>query len=262
MFLKKKKKLFEKFKKKIPIVCITSYTVPIAKIADEYADIILVGDSLGPVLYGYQSTRKVSLDTIICHAEAVTNTTSKSMVVVDMPYGTYEKGPAHAYKNAKKIISDTGADAVKLEGGKKIEKTIKFLCKKKIKVMGHLGMLPQTLNGKYSVYGKKKDDEIKILDDLHLLQKSGVFSIVIECTVEPLVRKVLNNSKVPIIGIGATSECHGQIIVAEDMLGMTDFKSKFLKKYSNLQLIISKAFKNFKNDVVKRKYPHKKNYYK
>ena len=96
--------------------------------------------------------------------------------------------------------------------------------------MGHLGMLPQTLNGKYSVYGKKKDDEIKILDDLHLLQKSGVFSIVIECTVEPLVRKVLNNSKVPIIGIGATSECHGQIIVAEDMLGMTDFKSKFLKK--------------------------------
>ena len=155
MFLKKKK-IFEKFKKKIPIICITSYTAPIARIADKYADIILVGDSVGPVLYGFDSTRKVSIDLILQHAKAVVTHTKKSLVVVDMPYGTYEKNARLAYKNAKRIISETGADAVKLEGGENFFDTIKFLIKKKINVMGHIGLLPQQHNGKYPVYGKKK----------------------------------------------------------------------------------------------------------
>ena len=257
MFLKKKK-IFEKFKKKIPIICITSYTAPIAKIADKYADIILVGDSVGPVLYGFDSTRKVSIDLILQHAKAVVAQAKDSMVVVDMPYGTFEKDYKLAYRNAKKIILETGADAVKLEGGEKFFDTITFLVKKKINVMGHIGLLPQQHNGKYPVYGRKKNEEKKIMDDLNSLQKAGVFSVVVECTVESIVKKLMKNSNIPIIGIGATSDCDGQVLVAEDLLGLTDFKAKFLKKYSNLDMIISRAFEKFSSDVVKRKYPQKK----
>lgn len=261
MFLKKKK-IFEKFKKKIPIICITSYTAPIAKIADKYADIILVGDSVGPVLYGFNSTRKVSIDLISQHAKAVVKQAKRAMVVVDMPYGTYERDAKLAYKNAKKILSETGADAVKLEGGENFFDTIKFLIKKKINVMGHIGLLPQQHNGKYPVYGRKKNEKKKILNDLCSLEKAGVFSVVVECTIEPVVKKLMENSNIPIIGIGATSDCDGQILVAEDLLGLTDFDAKFLKKYSNLDMIISRAFQKFSLDVVKRKYPQKKNYYK
>ena len=261
MFLKKKK-ILEKFKKKTPITCITSYTAPIAKIADKYADIILVGDSVGPVLYGFDSTRKVSIDLIVQHAKAVVAQTKNSMVVVDMPYGTYERDARLAYKNAKKIILETGADAVKLEGGENFFDTITFLIKKKINVMGHIGLLPQKHNGKYPVYGRKRNEERKILNDLSSLQKAGVFSIVVECTVESVVKKIMKNSNIPIIGIGATSDCDGQVLVAEDLLGLTDFNAKFLKKYSNLGMIISRAFENFSSDVQKRKYPQKKNYYR
>ena len=261
MFLKKKK-ILEKFKKKTPITCITSYTAPIAKIADKYADIILVGDSVGPVLYGFDSTRKVSIDLIVQHAKAVVAQTKNSMVVVDMPYGTYERDARLAYKNAKKIILETGADAVKLEGGENFFDIITFLIKKKINVMGHIGLLPQQHNGKYPVYGRKKNEEKKILNDLSSLQKAGVFAIVVECTVESVVKKIMQNSNIPIIGIGATSDCDGQVLVAEDLLGLTDFNAKFLKKYSNLDMIISRAFEKFSSDVKKRKYPQKKNYYK
>ena len=261
MFLKKKK-IFEKFKKKTPIICITSYTAPIARIADKYADIILVGDSVGPVLYGFDSTRKVSIDLIIQHAKAVVKHTKNSLVVVDMPYGTYEKNARLAYENAKRIISETAADAVKLEGGEIFFDTIRFLIKKKINVMGHIGLLPQQHNGKYPVYGKKKNDEKKILNDLISLEKAGAFSVVVECTVESIVKKIMKNSSIPIIGIGATSECDGQVLVAEDLLGLTDFNAKFLKKYSNLNMIISRAFEKFSSDVLKRKYPQKKNYSK
>ena len=261
MFLKKKK-IFEKFKKKIPIICLTSYTAPIAKIADKYADIILVGDSVGPVLYGFNSTRKVGIDLISQHAKAVVKQAKNAMVVVDMPYGTYERDTKLAYKNAKKILSATGADAVKLEGGEKFFDIITFLVKKKINVMGHIGLLPQQHNGKYPVYGRKKNEEKKILNDLSSLERAGVFSVVVECTIESVVKKLMKNSNIPIIGIGATSDCDGQVLVAEDLLGLTNFDAKFLKKYSNLAMIVSKAFQKFSSDVVKRKYPQKKNYYK
>ena len=184
------------------------------------------------------------------------------MVVVDMPYGTYERDTKLAYKNAKKIISETGADAVKLEGGEKIFDIITFLIKKKINVMGHIGLLPQQHNGKYPVYGRKKNEEKKILNDLSSLERAGVFSVVVECTIESVVKKLMKNSNIPIIGIGATSDCDGQVLVAEDLLGLTNFDAKFLKKYSNLAMIVSKAFQKFSSDVVKRKYPQKKNYYK
>jgi 3-methyl-2-oxobutanoate hydroxymethyltransferase len=261
MFLKKKK-IFEKFSKGVPLVCITSYTVPIAKLADKYADIILVGDSVGPVLYGYESTQQVGSDLLINHAKAVVSCTKNSLVVVDMPYGTYEKDPEYAYYNAKKIIQLTGADAVKLEGGEKIFQIVKFLTKKKINVMGHIGMLPQSTKGKYLIFGRKKREESQVLKDLILLERAGVFSVVVECTVEQVVKKIVDIANVPIIGIGATAQCHGQILVSEDLVGLTDFEPKFLKKYANIKMHISRAFQKFSDDVVKRKYPSKKNYYK
>ena len=160
--LKKKKDFLKKFsKKKSPICCLTAYTANIAKIVDKYADIILVGDSVGPVLYGFKSTREVTMEMMIEHAKAVVKNSVKSIVVVDMPFGTYENGKKTALKNARKILDLTGAHAVKLEGGESISKTIKYLTSNKINVMGHLGMLPQKMNGRYRVYGKKDSEKKK-----------------------------------------------------------------------------------------------------
>ena len=263
MFLEKKKKIIlRKVLKKEPLVCLTSYTAPIAKIADKFSDIILVGDSVGPVLYGLETTKDVSLDVMVQHATAVVKKTKKALIIVDMPFGTYEKNKTLAYKNAHKIISETGADGVKLEGGEKISCIVKHLTQKGILVVGHIGMLPQSSDGKYKVYGKSKAQKNQIMKDLNLLQESGVFLIVLECTVEKLAKKIIDKSKVPIIGIGASKDCHGQILVVEDLLGLTDFESKFLKRYTNLKKIISNSLSKFTNEVKRKKYPSNKHLYK
>lgn len=262
MSLIKEKKILKKYKEKCPLVCLTSYTYPLAKLTDKYADILLVGDSVGPVLYGLQSTKYVSLDVIIQHAKAVSRATKNAMLVVDMPFGTYEKNINIAYKNAEKIINETGADAVKIEGGQKIANTVEFLVRKGITVFGHIGMLPQSFNGKYKVYGKSDSQKKQIIKDLKCLEGSGVFSIVIECTIEKLAKKVCDISNVPIIGIGASKSCDGQILVTEDLLGLTDFNSKFLKKYVNLQHIIDRSLNNFSKDVKEKSFPSRKNFYK
>jgi len=251
------KDLIEKKK----LVCLTAYTAPMAELIDKFTDIILVGDSLGPVLYGYKTTREVSLDMIINHAKAVVKKSKTSFVVVDMPYGTYEHSKAAALRNAKKIIKDSGADAVKLEGGYKIYKTIHHLTKNKIKVMGHLGMLPQSIQGKPTVYGKKKSEKTQIIADLKLIEKAGVFAIVIECTLETLVKKLIEIKTVPFIGIGASKECEGQILVTEDILGITKFQSRFLKKYMNFTSNAKDAIAKFSKDVNNYKYPTKKHCY-
>ncbi len=247
---------------KTPILCLTAYTAPIARIVDKYANIILVGDSLGPVLYGYKSTRDVTIEMMIKHASAVVKNSKRSLVVVDMPFGTYEKSKNQAFKNAQKILSESGASAVKLEGGESIFETVRYLTKKKIKVMGHIGMLPQSLDGVYKVYGRKKKEKDQLMRDLRFLEEAGVFSIVIECTLESLVNKILHKATVPIIGIGASSKCDGQIIVTEDLLGLTDFSSKFLKKYANIKQIIDQSIQKFFLDVNQKKYPKKKHCYK
>jgi len=247
---------------KTPILCLTAYTAPIAKIVDKYADIILVGDSVGPVLYGFNSTRGVTLDMMINHASAVVKNSKNSIVVVDMPYGSYERSKYLALKNAKRILEESGASAVKLEGGKLIFDIIKYLTENKINVMGHIGMLPQLQNGNYTVYGKKKIEKVEIFEDLELLQRAGVFCIVIECTIKTLVDKLIKKAKVPIIGIGASPKCSGQIIVTEDVIGMTEFNSKFLKKYSNVKKKIDDAISKFSLDVKKKKYPTKDHCYK
>ncbi|MBD74648.1 MAG: 3-methyl-2-oxobutanoate hydroxymethyltransferase [Rickettsiales bacterium] len=245
------------------MVCLTAYTKPIATIADQFADILLVGDSLGPVIYGFDSTREVELDLMINHGKAVVKATKKSLIVVDMPYGTYELSKYEAYENASKIIDLTGANAVKLEGGIEIIKTIDYLIKKKINVMGHVGMLPQKLeeNKTIKVYGKTQNEKIKLRKDIIALEKAGVFSIVIEATFLQVVNHVIQNIQIPIIGIGASNKCQGQILVTEDMIGMTNFNAKFLKKYSNLSKIIRDAIKEYSSHIRSGKFPSKKNMY-
>ena len=247
-------------KNKIPITCLTAYSKTTAEIADKYCDIILVGDSLGMVLHGMKTTREVKLETMILHGKTVKTFAKKSLVVFDMPYKTYTN-KSIAYKNAKKVIKLTKCDAIKLEGGKKISKIIKYLVSRGIPVMGHVGLLPQSSTN-FKLRGKNFAQKEKILEDSLSVSKSGVFAIVIECVVESLARKITKSVSVPTIGIGASKYCDGQILVIDDMLGLSDFFPKFVKQYSNLRKIIDKCVKNYVKDVKTRRFPSIKNVHK
>ena len=238
----------------------TAYSKAIAQIADKYCDIILVGDSLSMVLYGMKSTRNIKIETKILHAQAVKNYSKRSLVVFDMPYKTYTNKLV-AYKNAKKIMELTKCDAVKLEGGKKIVNIIKHLIKKKIPVMGHVGLLPQTAVN-FKVKGKNLNQKKRILDDAKAVSNSGAFAIIIECVIENLAKLITKSVSVPTIGIGASKYCDGQILVIDDMLGLSDCYPKFVKQYSNLKRVIEKSIKNYAKDVRVKKFPYNKNTYK
>ena len=253
------KKILNK-KNKTPITCLTAYSKAIAQIADKYCDIILVGDSLGMVLYGMKTTKEIKIGTMILHCKAVKNFTKKSLVVFDMPYKTYEN-KFIAYKNASKVMKLTKCDAIKLEGGKKIVNIIKYLTKKGIPVMGHVGLLPQT-SSNFKVRGKNSVQRKKIFDDAKAISNSGVFAMVLECVVEDLAKQITNKVSVPTIGIGASKYCDGQILVIDDMLGLSDYYPRFVKQYSNLKKIIEKSVKNYVKDVKLRKFPSNKNVYK
>jgi 3-methyl-2-oxobutanoate hydroxymethyltransferase len=247
-------------KNKSKIVCLTAYSKNIATILDNHCDIILVGDSLGSVLYNFKSTRSVSLDMMIEHSRSVRLGIKKSLMIVDMPYNTY-KNNFEALKNAQKIISKTKCDAVKLEGGGKIINIIKHLIKNKIPVQGHLGILPQSQKGKFRVKGKKTSEKLKILKDAKLLEKAGVFSIVLECVKTSLAKKITQELKIPTIGIGASSYCDGQVLVTDDLIGLNQINAKFVKKYSNITKEINSAIIKFKKDVKGKKFPQKKHSY-
>ena len=249
-----------KKKNKEPIACLTAYSKNIAGILDRYCDIILVGDSLGMVLYGMKTTKEITIETMMLHAKAVKKATKKSLVVFDMPYKTYTN-KINAYANAKKVMKFTGCDAVKLEGGKKIGKIIKYLVEKKIPVMGHIGLLPQSTK-KYQVQGKNLIQRKKILNDALTIYKAGAFSMVIECVYESLAKEITKSINIPTIGIGASKYCDGQILVTDDMVGMSNFCPKFVKKYSKLNKIIATSVKKYCRDVKLRKFPGKKNIYK
>ena len=253
------KKILNK-KNKIPIICLTAYSKAMAQIADKYCDIILVGDSLGMVLYGMQTTKKVKIETMILHCKTVKNFTKKSLVVFDMPYKTYDN-KFIAYKNASRVMRLTKCDAIKLEGGKKIVNIIKYLVKKGIPVMGHVGLLPQTSTN-FKVKGKNFIQKKKILNDAIAISNSGVFAIVLECVVEELAKIISRSVSVPTIGIGASKYCDGQILVTDDMLGLSDYVPRFVKQYSNLKKVIEKSIKNYARDVKQRKFPSNKNVYK
>ena len=242
-----------KKKGKNPIICLTSYSKTVTEVLDKYCDIILVGDSLGMVLYGMKSTKEVNLDTMILHGKTVKKFAKRSLVAVDMPYKTYSN-KSIAYKNAKKILKITKCDAVKLEGGKKISGIIKYLTSKGIPVIGHIGLLPQ-YSSQFKLRGKSLKEREAIIQDALSVSKSGAFAIVIECVVESLAKKITNILPIPTIGIGASKYCDGQILVTDDMLGLTKFEAKFVKKYSNIGNIIENSVKKYCRDIKFRKFP-------
>jgi len=250
------KKILSK-KNKSKIICLTSYSKNFAQIADKYADIILVGDSLGSVLYNYDSTRKVTLTNMIDHSKSVRLGIKKSLMVVDMPYNTY-KSNSLALKNAKKIIKETKCDAIKLEGGKKIIKQIKFLIKNKIPVMGHLGLLPQTAKGKFVSKGRTSKEKRQLIDDAILLEKNGVFAIVLECVKTLTAKQITKQLKIPTIGIGSSVYCDGQVLVTDDLIGLNEAKIKFVKKFINLKKYLNFGLRKFSLQVKTKKYPTKR----
>ena len=243
-----------------PLICLTAYSKSTAEILDKYCDIILVGDSVGMVLYGMKTTREVKFETMILHAKTVKSYTKKSLVVFDMPYKTYPN-KFIAYENAKKVIKLTKCDAVKLEGGKKIVNIINYLTKKGISVMGHIGLLPQ-YSSNFKFRGKNFVQRKKILEDAIALSNSGVFAIVIECVLESLAKQITNSISVPTIGIGASKHCDGQILVTDDMIGLSNFRPKFVKKYADVKKIIEKSVKSYSRDIKQKKFPSNRNVYK
>ena len=249
-----------KKKNKSKIVCLTAYSKNIAEEVDKHVDIVLVGDSLGSVLYNYSTTRKVTLKEMINHSKSVRLGVKKSLMVVDMPYRTYST-KSLALKNAKKIIKETKCDAVKLEGGKKIIKQINFLIENKIPVMGHLGLLPQSVKGKFKSKGKTEREIKNLIEDALLLQKSGVFAIVLECVKTSIAKKITQSIKIPTIGIGSSVHCDGQVLVTDDLLGINNTKIKFVKKFLNLKRYINLGIKRFASEVRLKKYPSKKHSY-
>ena len=253
---KKIKNILSK-KDKSKIICLTSYSKNISEILDNLVDIILVGDSLGSVLYSYNTTKKVKLDTMIEHSKSVRQGIKQSLMVVDMPYNTY-RNKIEALKNAKKIIKYSKADAIKLEGGKKIVKIIDYLRKNKINVMGHLGILPQSHKGKFRYKGKTISERKNLINDALLLQESGVFSIVLECIETNLAKRITKELKIPTIGIGSSVNCDGQVLVTDDLIGLNLTSIKFVKSFSNIRKHIKSAVKKFIKEVKNKKYPSSK----
>jgi len=248
---------FKSKKGKSKIVCLTAYSKNIAQIIDKHTDLILVGDSLGSVLYNFKSTRSVTLDMMIKHSKSTRQGISNSLMIVDMPFNTY-KNPTQALKNCKKVMKLTKCDGVKLEGGLRIIKIIKLLIKNRIPVMGHLGILPQFTKGKFRSKGKSTKEKKEIIRDSKLLENAGVFSIVLECVEKNLAKEITNSISIPTIGIGSSNNCDGQVLVTDDILGLTDSKVKFVKKFTDIKRAIYFAVKKFKNEVKSKKYPTKK----
>jgi len=246
-------------KNKSKIVCLTAYSKNIAAIIDKHCDIVLVGDSLGSVLYSFSSSKKVTLNMMIEHSISVRIGVKKSLMVVDMPHNTY-RNPKEALSNAKKIISKTKCDAIKLEGGKKVVQIIKTLIKNKIPVMGHLGVLPQSATN-FRFKGKETKERKTILRDSKLLEEAGVFSIVLECIESSLAKEITKMINIPTIGIGASAYCDGQVLVTDDLIGLNKMKARFVKKYSNIEKQINNATLRFKKDVITGKFPTKKHSY-
>ena len=254
--MNKIKKILNK-KNKSKIVCLTAYSKNFSEEIDKYVDIVLVGDSLGSVLYNYSTTRKVTLTEMINHSKSVKLGIKKSLMVVDMPYKTYDTKKS-ALKNARKVIKETKCDAVKLEGGKKVIDQIKILIKNKIPVMGHIGLLPQTVKGKFKSKGKTSKEINQLMNDALLLQKNGVFAIVLECVKTPIAKQITKKLTIPTIGIGSSVYCDGQVLVTDDLLGLNSSNIKFVKKFINLKKYINSGLKKFASEVRSKKYPTKK----
>ncbi|GAA0780590.1 3-methyl-2-oxobutanoate hydroxymethyltransferase [Roseibium denhamense] len=247
-----------------PIVSLTSYHAHTAAIVDKYADFILVGDSLGMVMHGMESTVGVSLDLMIMHGKAVVRGTQRALVVVDMPFGTYEESPSEAFRNAARVMKETQCGAVKLEGGRRMAETIRFLTERGVPVMAHIGLTPQSVNimGGFKTQGRDEATWAMHEDDAKAVTEAGAFAIVLEGMVEPLAAKITKQISIPTIGIGASAECDGQILVLEDMLGLNPVPPKFVKVYGSLGGQIEAAVKAYSDEVKTRSFPTEKEVYR
>jgi 3-methyl-2-oxobutanoate hydroxymethyltransferase len=245
-------------KGKTPIVCLTAYTAPIAEILDEHCDVLLVGDSVGMVVHGLPNTVGVTLEMMILHGQAVMRGSKKAMVVIDMPFGSYEGSLEAAYNNAARIMKETGAQAVKVEAGETVSETIAYLVKRGIPVMSHVGLRPQAvmIDGAFKAKGKAGSSEReRILDDARASEAAGAFAIVIEGVAEGLAKEITEAVGVPTIGIGASAGCDGQVLVIDDMLGLFDWTPKFVRRYADLKGEISRAAAAYADDVRERRFP-------
>ena len=240
-----------------PLVVLTAYTTPMARLVDAHCDIALVGDSLGMVLHGMPSTLGVTMEMMILHGRSVVRGCQKSVVVIDMPFGSYEEGPAQAYRNAARLMAETGAPAVKLEGGAHMAETIAFLTKRGVPVMAHIGLTPQAVNtlGGYKVVGR--DDEAdRVMQDALAVQAAGAFSVVLEKVPMGLAGRITKALDIPTIGIGAGADCDGQVLVIDDMLGLfTEFRPKFVKRYAELGHTADEAIAAYAAEVRARAFP-------
>ncbi|MCB9982662.1 MAG: 3-methyl-2-oxobutanoate hydroxymethyltransferase [Rhodospirillales bacterium] len=241
-----------------PLVCLTAYTARVAQLLDPHCDLLLVGDSMGMVLYGMDSTRGVSLEMMINHGRAVASGSARACIVVDMPYGTYEDSPGQALENARRVMDETGCDAVKLEGGAKMAETIETLVNAGIPVVGHIGLMPQSVSEEsdFRVKGRSADSAAQLLADAKAIERAGVSAMVIEATIEPVAAGITQAVSVPTIGIGASVACDGQILVTEDMVGITGgHVPKFVKQYARVGEMIGEAAARYAADVRSRAFP-------
>ncbi len=240
-----------------PLVMLTAYTARTAQILDPHCDMLLVGDSLGQVIYGLPSTVPVTLEMMCAHGAAVVRGSYHSVVLVDMPFGSYEASPEQAFVNAARILKETGCAAVKLEGGIAMAPTIAFLVQRGIPVMAHIGLTPQAVNilGGYGARGRSQEEQVKILSDAQAVQDAGAFAILVEGVIEPLAIQITQSVEVPTIGIGASAQCDGQVLVAEDMLGMFDRVPRFVKRYHEVGNEIADAAARYAADVRSRAFP-------
>lgn len=240
-----------------PIVCVTAYTRAIAEIAGPLVDLFIVGDSLASVIYGHDTTLPISLETMIAHAQAVMRARPKALVVVDLPFGSYEASKEQALQSAIRVLKESGADAVKLEGGAAMAETVGFLTARAIPVMGHIGLLPQSTRvlGGYALAGRDKAKWPALVEDAKAVEAAGAFALVIEKTVEELAAEITRSTAVPTIGIGASAACDGQVLVVDDLLGLTESTARFVRRYANLREIVQKAVSTYAEDVRKRRFP-------
>lgn len=244
-------------KGKEPLVMLTAYTVRMAQLLDPHCDLLLVGDSLGQVIYGLPSTLPVTLDMMCAHGAAVVRGSYHSVVVIDMPFGSYEASPEQAFLSASRIMAETGAAAIKMEGGAAMAPTVSFLSARGIPVMGHIGLTPQAVNalGGYGARGRSDAEHAKIIADAKAIADAGAFAIVAEGVVEPLARAIVAEVSCPVIGIGASADCDGQVLVTEDMLGLFERTARFVKKFDDMAGRISAAVETYATDVRSRSFP-------
>ncbi|WP_277981268.1 3-methyl-2-oxobutanoate hydroxymethyltransferase [Sphingomonas phyllosphaerae] len=240
-----------------PLVMLTAYTVRMAQLMDPQCDLLLVGDSLGQVIYGLPSTVPVTLEMMAAHAAAVVRGSYHALVVVDMPFGSYEASPQQAFESAARLLKESGAAAVKLEGGTAMAPTVAFLAERGIPVMGHVGLTPQAVNalGGYGARGRSAAEAAKIVGDARAVAAAGAFALVIEGVVEPIAVEITTSVAVPTIGIGASAACDGQVLVTEDMLGLFERTPRFVKRYGDMAGYVAERVATYANEVRARAFP-------